>query len=112
MAQKNYHLSSLAEMVLSACNVGNFCQVVKEPTRFQFDSVNNRVQISCIDHVYTNHEFRCSKVDIIPFGNSDHNAVCYVRYAKDPVLPVRTIKRRSYENFNLNDFLADLSKVD
>ena len=109
---KSYHLNSLAELVHSSCSINNLSQLVKEPTRYQFNSVTGQTSFSCIDHAYTTHEFRCSKVTTIPFGNSDHNALSYTRFAKDPKLPVRTIRRRSYKGFVLQDFLTDLRNVD
>ena len=108
----NYHLHSLAKLVQSACQLGNFSQLVQLPTRFQFDSVSGTTKVSCIDHVYTTHKFRCSGVNIIPFGNSDHELLEYVRYSKVPGTPSRTIRRRSYKDFTLQKFLADLGLVD
>ena len=60
--------------------------------------------------MYTlNNQFRCSKVSAIPFGNSDHDLISYVRYSKEPPAPARTIRRRSYKNFVAEDFIADLT---
>ena len=108
----SYHLLSLSKMVVSACNICNLRQLVCEPTRFQYNSVSGVTNSSCIDHVYTNYRFRCSEVKIIPFGNSDHNIVEYTRFSKDPPTPSRIIRKRSYKNFVLSDFLTDLEQVD
>ena len=108
----SYHLVSLSRMVQAACNLGNFCQLVSVPTRFQFNRVRGETEISCIDHIYTNCKFRCSEVNVIPFGGSDHDLLMYLRYSKDPPDPARTIRRRSYKTFVADNFLADLSKVD
>ena len=99
-------------MVQTACTLGNFTQLVKVPTRFQFNRVTGQTSISCLDHVYTNYKFRCSDVNVSSFGNSDHQLISYIRYSKDPPEPARTIKRRSYKNFVVTDFLKDLGQVD
>ena len=67
--------------------------------------------MSCIDHVYTNYKYRCSKVRVIPFGNSDHDVIQYVRYAKDPPQPLCVIRKRSYKNFVLEEFINHLENV-
>ena len=62
--------------------------------------------------MYTNARFRRSEVKAIPFGNSDHYMLEYVRYMRDPPIPARVIRRRSYKNFILQDFLNDLKVLD
>ena len=109
---KNYYLHSLSQMVQRSCYLGNFVQLVKLPTRFQHNSVRGLMEISLIDHVYTNCKFRCSDITVSAFGASDHDIVEYVRYSKLPPSPARTIVRRSYKNFNIHAFLRDLSFVD
>ena len=95
----SYYLYSLSKMVQTACTLGNFTQLVKVPTRFQFNRVTGQTSISCLDHVYTNYKFCCSDVNVSSFGNSDHQLISYICYSKDPPEPARTIKRRSYKNF-------------
>ena len=102
----------LSRMVQSACNLGNFSQLVSVPTRSQFNSVTGVADISCIDHVYTDHKYRCSAVSVSSFGGSDHDLIGYTRYSKDPPVPDRTIRKRSYKSFVADDFLAELSNVD
>ena len=51
-------------------------------------------------------------VRIHPFGNSDHNLIEYIRLSKEPPAVPRTIRRRSYKNFALADFLGHLQSVD
>ena len=108
----DYNLVSLSRLVHNCCNVNNFSQLVMEPTRVQFNSVVNATAISCIDHVYTNFKFRCSTISVTPFGNSDHDMVSYCRYSKEPPVPARTIRKRSYKNFEPEKYLEDLSQVD
>ena len=109
----NYHLITLSRMLQSTCNSLNFSQIVQEPTRFQFNRVTNSVEKSLIDHIYTNHKFRCSSVSNITFGGSDHNLIGYVRYSADTLgIKSNTIRKRSYKEFDQEKFLADLRIVD
>ena len=108
----SYALRSLSSLVQEACSVNNFTQLVSIPTRYQYDSVRKAMDISCIDHVYCNMKFRCSDVSVIPFGNSDHDIVSYVRFSKEPPEPAKTIIKRSYKSFDDDKFLSDLRAVD
>ena len=107
-----YHLISLSRLVESVCNVCNITQMVSKPTRYQFNSITGRTDISCIDHIYTNAKFRCSDATVTPFGGSDHDLVSYVRYSKDPPNPSRTVRKRSYKKFIAQDFLDEIRQVD
>ena len=108
----DYHLISLSRLVQTACNIGNFSQLVTSPTRSQFNRARNKTDISCIDHVYCNRKYRCSQVSVITFGNSDHDLLSYTRLSKVPPSPARTLRKRSYKTFDQNQFLSDLSEVD
>ena len=110
--QPNYHLVTLSRLVESACNLGNFTQLVSGPTRSQLNRVSGVTDMSCIDHVFTNFKYRCSTPSVIPFGGSDHDLIGYIRFSKDPPEPSRTVRKRSYKNFVEADFLADLRAVD
>ena len=107
-----YHLISLSRMLKTTCDAFNLSQLVLEPTRQQFDRINNRTSISCIDHIYTNSKYRCSNARVIPFGASDHNLIGYTRYSKLPPQPSTTIRKRSYKDFDKNKFISDLNKLD
>ena len=108
----SYPLITLSNQIQSTCNSLGFSQLVTVPTRSQHNSVNNTTAISCIDHVYTNRKFRCSKVTVYPFGGSDHDILGYTRYSKVPPAPSRAIRKRSYKDFKNEEFLQDLRKVD
>ena len=110
--QSDYRLLSLSRLVQEACNREKFTQLVTEPTRSMFNSVTNITDISCIDHIYCNAKFKCSKPVVTAFGGSDHDIVGYTRYTKVPPSPVRTVRKRSYKYFKKEDFLADLEQVD
>ena len=110
--RSDYHLVTLSRLVQSCCNVNNFSQLVKDPTRVQYNSVTNTTAISCIDHIYTNTKYRCSPFSVTSFGDSDHDLISYHRYSKEPAAPARTIRKRSYEDFKPDKYKEDLSQVD
>ena len=110
--QSDYHLVTLSRLVQTSCNLGNFSQLVQVPTRYQYNNTKQETDYSCIDHVYTNSRLRCSGIMVTPFGSSDHDLVGYFRLTKIPPEPSRTIRKRSYKNFVLEEFLEDLKSVD
>ena len=110
--ESSYPLVSLSRMIQSTCSVSNFHQLVSGITRTQYNSVSNMVDMSCIDHVYCNYKHRCSQVKIITNGASDHDQVSYTRYSKDPPSPARVIRKRSYKNFKVDEFIEELDTVD
>ena len=110
--QPDYRLVTLSRLVQNTCNANNFSQLVEEATRLQYNSVRNTTSISCLDHLYCNVKFRCSKVAVISAGTSDHDMIAYTRLSKEPPIPARMIRKRSYKNFSNEKFLHDLNKVD
>ena len=109
--QPSYRLCSLTRLVQNTCNSNNFSQLVTQPTRSMYNSVTGITEVSCIDHVYSNARHKCSTPSVTVSGASDHDIVSYVRYSKDPPNPARTVRRRSYKNFIIADFIADISAV-
>ena len=107
-----YYLVSLARMVQNCCISNNFHQMVTDITRVQFDSIKKKIRVSCIDHLYTNAKHRISTVKVIGWGSSDHNAICYTRFSKEPKPSARTIRKRSYKYFDADKYLEDMSKVE
>ena len=110
--ESDYSLITLARMAKDCCNMNSFTQVVDKVTRVQYDGVKNRSLVSCIDHVYCNARHRISPISIITCGTSDHDAIAYTRYAKEPKPPSRTIRKRSYKTFNKEEYLRDISTLD
>ena len=99
-------------MIDSTCNSLNLTQLVAQPTRHQFNSVRQTTSHSIIDHIYTNSKYRCSDVKVISFGASDHDIIGYTRFSIEPSQPSRTIRKRSYKNFDASKFLNELKEVD
>ena len=77
--QSSYKLLPPSKLVQNYCETGNFSQLVDEPTRYMYNTVNNTSEISCIDHVYTNSQYKGSKPTSLSFGDSDHDIVTYTR---------------------------------
>ena len=97
--ESDYSLVSLSRMVQDCCNSNNFTQLVDKVTRIQYNSIQRKTVSSCIDHVYCNAKHRISEVNILTCGTSDHDAIAYTRFLKEPKPPAKTIRKRSYKNF-------------
>ena len=110
--ESTYRLVSLGKLVQNCCDIGNFTQLVNEPTRMMFNSVTGTTEISCIDHVYTNAKNKCSKPTIKSFGSSDHDLVTYTRYSTNSPTNGFTVRKRSYKNFHPTNFIEDLKCQD
>jgi hypothetical protein len=108
----NYHLYTLSQLVHRSCNLNNLSQLVEDVTRVQYNSVRNTTDLSCIDHIYSNVKFKCSSPVITSFGGSDHDMIGFTRLSKAPPEPPRTIRKRSYKDFNKENFLHELGCVD
>ena len=54
--QNTYSLLPLTKLVQNYCDIGDFTQLVTDPTRSMYNSVTNTMEVSCIDHVYTNNK--------------------------------------------------------
>ena len=85
--EADYSLVSLARMVMNCCNANNFTQMVDNITRVQYNRVSRRTVVSCIDHIDCNSQHRISAVRVITCGTSDHDAIAYIRFSKDPCPP-------------------------
>ena len=110
--ETGYSLVTLGRMVVDCCNTNNFTQMVDKVTRVQFNSIRNETATSCIDHLYCNAKHRISSVRVVTFGASDHDAIAYTRFSKEPTPPARTIRKISYKNFIEDDFIRDVSRLD
>ena len=108
----DYHLYSLSQLVQHVCNTNNLSQLVKDITRAQYNSVANKTDLSCIDHIYSNVKFKCSKPEVLSFGGSDHDIIGIIRLQKEPPQPAQTVRKRSYKTFVKQNFLDELSSVD
>ena len=55
---------------------------------------------------------RLSPVKILPWGSSDHETICWLRYSKEPKSPAKTIRKRSYKHFKTSEYLRDVASID
>ena len=110
--EPGYPLVFLARMVVDCCNANNFKQMVDNITRSQYNSVKHQASISCIDHLYCNARYRISPVKVLTCGASDHDAISYIRYSKEPRAPTKTVRKRSYKDFDQEAYLAEVSNID
>ena len=60
----------------------NMTQLVTEVTRAQYNSVSEKTDLSCIDHIYTNSKHKCSTPTVTSFGDSDHNIIGFIRLSR------------------------------
>ena len=63
---------------------------------------------SCIDHLYTNCPEKICEIKVTSVGNSDHMGICVRKLSKFPSSRPKTLKKRSYKNFDNGDFLTEV----
>ena len=105
----DYPHVTLSRILKNFCHLNNFYQLVNGITRSQFNSIAGTMEVSSIDHVYSNAKFCCSEPSIISFGASDHDLIKYTRYSKLPAVPNRILCKRSYKDFDRSAFLYDVA---
>ena len=66
---------------------------------------------SGLDHYYTNKPEKLSPVSTQHCGGSDHMLIFATRYSKSIKTTPRYIRKRSYKNFNQEDFVAAIKQV-
>ena len=75
----NYHLYSLSQLVQRTCNTNILSQIVNDIPRAEYNSISNKTDLSCIDHIYSNVKYKCSSPVITSFGDSDHDIIGITR---------------------------------
>ena len=96
----------LANMIQEQLLEYSSYQIVEGFTRSEL--VNDIVNQSTIDHIYTNAPNKCTKPQIVAAGNSDHLAIIITKYSKELKNKAQTVMKRSYKNFDAPMFLQDL----
>ena len=87
----------------------NMSQLVEETTRRRI--VNNFVQESIIDPIYTSHPTKLGTMKIKEVSSSDHAFIYFSRTLNENI-KMQHIFLRNYKNLNEELFLADLKKMD
>ena len=80
-------------------------QLINEPTRV------TKTSASLIDLVFTNERKNISHSVVIHLGISDHSMIYAVRKLIIPKSDPKIKIVRNFKNFNVNDFLRDLSQI-
>ena len=88
----------------------NLAQMINLPTRINMNN-SGVLSSTCIDHLFTNSEDKCSKVVSVPIGFSDHNMIAMARKVKVPKVGPKIIYKRLYKHFCDNAFIEDLHKI-
>lgn len=83
----------------------DFTQLITKATR-----VSESVK-SLLDVILVNNDHRIIDSGVVPVSLSDHYLVYCVLKSGVTKAPPRTIEYRSYKNFNVNSFIADLNNV-
>ena len=80
-------------------------QLINEPTRV------TKTSASLIDLVFTNKRKNISHLGVIHLGISDNSMIYAVRKLIIPKSDSKIKIVRNFKNFNVNDFLRDLSQI-
>ena len=96
----------LANMITDFNLEDSLTQMVNDFTRTELKG--DRLEQSCIDHIYTNCLNKCNEASVLAAGNSDHLGVIVTKYSKEIKQRPRTTKKRSYKDFNSKDFIREI----
>ena len=103
----DYHLKEQVEIVQTFLLETESSQLVKDFTRSEI--VQGRVvSRSSIDHIYCNAPGKVSIPEVSAVGNSDHLGVVITKYTRVPKSRPKVIMKRSYKDFNVENFLNDI----
>ena len=100
-------LSAMSKQYIDFCSTFFLKQIIKSPTRVTKSSS------TLIDHILTNTNDKISKSGIIDIGLSDHQLIyCTKKNLKVKFYAHKHISCRSYENYNAESFIRELSSLD
>lgn len=88
----------------------NLSQMVKDITRSSKNRMGHKTE-SIIDLIICNVPNKCSRATSTEVAWTDHNIVCITKKTKVPKRPPRITIKRSYKNFDLEQYHTDLSNV-
>ena len=66
---------------------------------------------SGLDHYFTTNTRKLSDVQVIQQGSSDHKLIFATRYSRNISRSQRIIKKRSYKNFDVSEFLSAVRSI-
>ena len=67
-----------------------------------------RIQISCIDHCYSDAKEKITGPFIETVGDSDHMGVRVLKFSRCQIVRPQTIRKRCYRHFDIENFLLDI----
>ena len=100
-----YKLKPLIDVLFNRILPYGAAQCMVGPTRFESGNA-----ASGLDHFWTNKPNKLSEVHAY-FQGSDHKVIIGTRYTKSLVRNPRFIKKRSYKNFQPNEFLKAMRET-
>ena len=93
-------LKPLTEALFSRIIPHGISQLVKEATRVWPGQPD-----SGLDHIYSNKPEKCSAITLEFSGGSDHKLLKSTRFAKSVTRSVKYVRKRSFKNFNSEEFM-------
>ena len=105
-SQQRNRLHKLSNAVFDRIFPFGFVQLVSVPTRFWPGQ-----EPSGLDHWYTNRSSKVSPIQVINQGASDHRFIFARRFSKSVIDKPRIIKKRSYKNFQPQEFLTAIQSI-
>ena len=103
---QSYKLRSLIQLLSERILPLGAVQCVSVATRVWANQ-----EPSGLDHYYTTNPRKLSDVQAINIGSSDHKIIFATRFAKNITRNPRIIKKRSYKNFNTQEFLSAVRNI-
>ena len=103
----DYHSQEQSAMVQSFLLDTSCSQLVRGFTRSEMVQ-GGALSRSCIDHCYSNVPEKLSSPEVVAVGDSDHLGIIVKKFSRAEPLKPKTVTKRSYKNFNIEEFLTDI----
>lgn len=113
----SYKFHRLYKFLEEFCEENNMTQMLNSNmvTRREFIIANGNPQPhvieTLVDHIYTNHPLKIDNVKTHPCSASDHEIVLCKRRSRYNVQKPKTVLKRCWKNFEINNFLYELSMI-
>ena len=104
-------MKDLAEVVQTFLFETGSSQLVRGFTRSEIVR-GGAVSRSLIDHCYSNASGKVSTPEVTAVGTSDHLGIFITKYTRAPILKPKVTLKRSYKDFNAEDFWKEVVDSD
>ena len=101
-----YRLRPLVTQLFDRIIPHGFVQLVSVATR-----ICQGQEPSGLDHFWSNYPEKLSEVEAHYRGGSDHKMIFGVRYTRSAISKPRIIRKRSYRNFNADEFIQAVKNI-